>query len=237
MVDDATAEAAARERRGSRMVNPEREAELRAKIAAVRAREALAAAPAAAGAASEAAVAADHIALDFDAGAANGACSSDAEQPPAPRVRAGYTAPPPDPDQPHVEERDQKPVVDWVSAPDMAIAQVKKLYARPTFVMQRRNPNVDMWLEDDDPPDGGIHMRNGGVVARVQIPSKAASAKLNTTHTLTKVGSTKVTAGTSAAEIGRLLEERPVLCHFEGGAMHNPKRITFDKCAHTANFY
>ena len=34
-----------------------------------------------------------------------------------------------------LEERDEKPVVDWVSTPRLEVARVSRLYARPTYVM------------------------------------------------------------------------------------------------------
>lgn len=127
-----------------------------------------------------------------------------------------------------LQERDQKPVVDWVAVPDPEIARVSSLYARPTYVMQSMHPPVEFWLEADD-PDLGLKLQAGGVVAAVSARSMGAVNGVTTAHTLVMVGDTNVQATTPAADIIALVESRPVLLKFKGGQMSTPKRITFDK--------
>eukprot|EP01044_Picomonas_judraskeda_P031873 COSAG03_NODE_12086_length_561_cov_2.034632_2_plen_99_part_01 len=65
-------------------------------------------------------------------------------------------------------------VVDWCSAPDERIAQVSRLYARPTAVLQTMHPPVEFWLQPDD-PDHGIKLCTGGAIAEVLEGGVAAA--------------------------------------------------------------
>jgi hypothetical protein len=209
---DAAAEAAAaRERRNARAgVSDAKKRALEEKLAAVRAREARPVPPVPPPPAGL-----EEVRLDV-----SGSYS-------APRERAESESDPDD--TPDVQERDQKPVVDWVSPPQAEIARVSRLYARPTYVMQTMHPPVEFWLEPDDPPDHGLHLQAGGAIANVSDGSMAAANGVTVTHTLVKVGSTRIAAGMSAAEITALVEARPVLLKFKGGPMETPRRLVFDK--------
>ena len=82
-------------------------------------------------------------------------------------------------------------VVDWCSAPDERIAQVSRLYARPTAVLQTMHPPVEFWLQPDD-PDHGIKLCTGGAIAEVLEGGVAAANGVTNTHTLVKVGRQRI---------------------------------------------
>lgn len=133
-----------------------------------------------------------------------------------------------DEDDADVEERDQKPVVDWSSPPDAQIARVSRLYARPTYVLQTEHQPVDFWLRLDG-HDHGLQMGAGGEIAKVLPDGLAAANGVTSTHSLVKVGRQRIVPDMPAAEVQALIETRPVFLEFVGGRMENPKRIVFDR--------
>ena len=127
-----------------------------------------------------------------------------------------------------VEERDQKPVVDWSSPPDAHIAWVSRLYARPTYVLQTEQNSVDFWLKLDD-PNPGLQLGAGGEIAKVFAGGLAEANGVTVTHSLVKVGRQRIVPDMPAAEVQALIEIRPVFLEFAGGRMETPKRIVFDR--------
>eukprot|EP01045_Picozoa_sp_COSAG04_P004656 COSAG04_NODE_207_length_20357_cov_14.209843_2_plen_288_part_00 len=127
-----------------------------------------------------------------------------------------------------MEERDEKPVVDWISPKRMDLAQVDRLYGRPVYVIQKEEPPIAFWLEpDDSPAELGLRVEAAGQVAGVRPESLAHRKGVTSNYTLVGVGHHKVTGDDSEADIRDMLLERPVELKFRGGK--TKKRLVFDK--------
>ena len=127
-----------------------------------------------------------------------------------------------------MEERDEKPVVDWISPKRMDLAQVDRLYGRPVYVIQKEEPPIAFWLEQaDSPAELGLRVEAAGQVAGVRPESLAHRKGVTSNYTLVGVGHHKVTGDDSEADIRDMLLERPVELKFRGGK--TKKRLVFDK--------
>jgi hypothetical protein len=129
--------------------------------------------------------------------------------------------------QENVEERDEKPVVDWLSDPDPEIARVSRLYRRPTFIIQKEQPPIAFWFDLEEGPETGLVVLAGGEIASVVPGCEADRRGVTIEHTLVKIGNTSVTPAETEADIRDMLSERPIEVRFKGGA--TDKRLIFDK--------
>ena len=100
-----------------------------------------------------------------------------------------------------VEERDEKPVVDWLSDPDPEIARVSQLYRRPTFIIQKEQPPIAFWFDLEEGPETGLVVLAGGEIASVSPHCEAHNRGVTTNYTLVKIGNTPVTPADTEADI------------------------------------